>query len=680
MITNILKPAAHTVTVRALALASVVALSALACPAPARAGARLASFDPRIGATLLGRTDAARQITLALHLPPRDPAGIADFIAHVTKRGDPLYRKYLTPAGYAARFGASQADYDAVLAWANSSGLTVGEHYAARTVLTVTGPASKVETAFGTTFSDYRDARGHVFYAASGSAQLPDAIAGKIRGVIGLQSSTHFASFARSLPLGVKPLGFGHGIGGGFSAADLRSLYSIPVQTFGPPQTLAVFEQGGFDQSDITTYVTSNKLPMVPVTVRPVDGYDGGIDDAGIEKEAVIDIDMQIALNPAAQQILVYEDGMQPFQVALLDSLSAMASDNSAKSISISYGTDEVLQGQDAIDAENTVLEQMTAQGQAVFASAGDQGAYGRSGSGLNVADPASQPFVTGVGGTTVFPGPKETYNAEETWNDLGAGHGATGGGISNVWPIPGWQTPGGYTDVALNGGSLTMRNVPDVASVANPLTGVSIYSGINGGWLTAGGTSVSAPIWSGFYSLVIAASQGFNFGMPGFANPSIFGIGVFQGLVENPFNDVTDGSNGNIADYGIAGFNAGPLYDNTTGWGSFIGDELLVDMVAGPSDGSTPPPAPANVRGVASSTRMTLRWTGAKSDNGYVVLVSPSGEAYLATAVLATAHKATIGHLKPNTQYYVAVYAVSHGGETSATPVYVTTSAGPGE
>ena len=77
---------------------------------------------------------------------------------------------------------------------------------------------------------------------------------------------------------------------------------------------------------------------------------------------------------------------------------------------------------------------------------------------------------------------------------------------------------------------------------------------------------------------------------------------------------------------------------------------------------------------------RRTLRWTGAKSDNGYVVLVSPSGEAYLAAAVLATAHKATIGHLKPNTQYYVAVYAVSHGGETSATPVYVTTSAGPGE
>ena len=666
---------------RALALKSILAVcTALTVAAPALANAAPAASAILAGATLIGRTDAAKPITIALHLPPSDPAGLADFLARVTKRGDPLYRKYLTPTEFATRFGAKQADYDAVLSWAKSAGLAVGEHYAARTIITFTGPADRVARALNTTFSDYRDPQGDVFYSAEGNAHLPDTISGKVRGVIGLQSRTRFASLVRNLPAGVKPLSLGRGPDGGFSAADLRSIYSVPAQTFGPAQTLAVFEQGGFDPNDVTTYVTHNHLPAVPVKVRPVDGYDGSINDPRIEEESVLDIDMQIAMNPTAGQILVYEEGTQPFPVALVDSLSAMASDNSAKSIGISYGNDEALQGADAIDAENTVLEQMTAQGQAVFASAGDNGAYGRSGQGLNVADPSSQPFVTGVGGTTVFPGPKHTYNVEETWDDLGANEGATGGGISSVWAIPGWQTPGGYTAVGRNGGSLTMRNVPDVAAVANPLTGVSIYSAINGGWLTAGGTSVSAPIWAGFYSLVVAASEGFNFGTPGFANPAVFGIGIYQGLVENPFNDVRDGSNGDEADFGVPGFNAGPQYDNTTGWGSLVANALLVDMVAGASDGSPPPAPPTNVHGNASSSRIVVKWKGAPATNGFVVLVSPSGKSFLSAAVLATGNKAIIDKLQPNTDYYVAVYAVSHGGASAGQPVIITTTSAPGQ
>ena len=174
---------------------------------------------------------------------------------------------------------------------------------------------------------------------------------------------------------------------------------------------MAVFEQGGFAQSDVTTYLLRNKLPNVRVRDRNVAGYGGSIDNAGVELEAVLDIDMQIAMNPAAGQILVYEDGTDSFPVALLDSLSAMADDDLARSISIFYGLDETLQGSTAIAADNTVLTQMAAQGQAVFVSAGDRGAYGDGTlSFLNVSDPASQPVVTGVGGTTLFTGAHQSY------------------------------------------------------------------------------------------------------------------------------------------------------------------------------------------------------------------------------------------------------------------------------
>lgn len=655
-------------TRRAASLRALALLSALSLPVAFPAAAQAASAAP----TLLGRTDAASSVTLALSLPSRDPAGLADFIARVGTRGDALYHHYLTPAEYAARFGASEADYDAVVAWARAQGLQVGERYAARTVLSVSGPASAMEAAFGTQFNDYRDAHGQVFAAGTGAAHLPEAIAAKVNGVVGLTGATRFAPLLRRLPAGVHPLTSGHGPGGGFNGADLRAIYNVPAQLFGPAQTLAVFEQGGFTATDVTTYLMRNNLPLVPVTVRPVDNYNGSVNSADVEAEAVLDIDMQIAMNPKAAGIVVYEQGTSPFPVALVDSLSAMASDNTAKSISISYGQDEAIQGTDALNAENAVLEQMTAQGQAVFASAGDQGAYGRTGYTLNVEDPGSQPFVTSVGGTTVFPGKHESYHVEEVWNDLGAGYGATGGGVSAVWPIPGWQTPGGYSVIVPNGGSTTMRNVPDVASIANPLTGVSIYSAINGGWLTIGGTSVSAPIWAGFYSLVGAASQGLGFGNPGFANPGLYVIATFRGLVYTMFNDVVDGNNGSNQE-SSPGFTAGVGYDNTTGWGSFIGGALLADFVT-PPNGSTPPPAPTGIKATSTSSSITLTWKGAAGDSGFLVETSQVDSSTVASTLIVNAPTATITGLLPSTKYYIQVYAISPQGTALAQPKTVPT------
>ena len=628
------------------------------------------------GAFPLGRTAAARQITLALSLPSRDPAGAENFVAHVSKPGDPLYRHYLSPTEFAARFGANQADYDAVAAWAKAQGLTVGEHFTAGTVLPVTGSAAAWASAVGVNFNDYRDqANGGVFYAADGAPRLPAAIAGRVDDVIGLTSSSQFKPYVKVAPAGVPTSSLGSGPNGAYAAADLRTAYNVPAPSFGArTQTVAVFEQGGFDPADVQQYESANNLPAVPVRARSVDGYGTGIDNPSVELEAVLDIDMQMAMNPTLRNIVVYEDGRDSFPVALLDSLSAMATDNTAKSISISYGQDEAQQGSAAMKAENKVLTQMAAQGQAVFASAGDNGAYGDEPPHRNVADPSSQPYVTAVGGTTLFTADGETYAGEEVWNDMGIGAGATGGGVSTMWKIPDYQLRNGQSVAAQNGGSSKKRNVPDVASVGNPLTGVAVYSNLNGGWLTVGGTSVSAPIWSGFYSLVNQASEGMGFGTVGFANPAIYNLPQF-GLLYPVFNDITDGTNGNPAtNNGVPGYFAGYGYDNTSGLGTFQGLSLLVNLSTLPTlSGANPPPPPKGLKAVVNGSNVTLSWTGAEGDVGFLVdAMDLSSNKTLAEGLLK-GHSVQVSGIVAGQTYGFVVVAFAQGGETESDQYYFT-------
>ncbi len=647
-------------------------ISAMLLSGTALAAAAPAAF------VLVGATRAEQTVSMAFSLPSRDPAGAAAFVADVTRLGDPLYRHYLTPEEYAARFGASQADYDALVAWAKTAGLAVGERYAARTVLPVSGSAAVLARLMGVTFNDYRDANGRIFHVADNAGFLPAEVADKVDGVIGLSGVPGFVPYVRRLPAGVKPTASGTGPNGGFLAADLRAIYAVQPQPFSSQtQTLAVFEQGGFDPEDVATYLKRNKLPAVPVRARTVNNYGGGINDPGVELEAVLDIDMLIGINPAARQVLVYENGQDSFPQALLECLSAMASDNAAKSISISYGQDEALQGQSAITAENTVLTQMAAQGQAVFASSGDDGAYGDQSAGpLNVSDPASQPYVTGVGGTTLFSA-NDTYQAEKTWDDFGnvfTNLGASGGGISTAWPIPSYQA---MAQPSSNGGSDTQRNVPDVAAVGDPLTGVDIYSRLNGGWVTVGGTSVSAPIWAGFYSLVNAASEGLGFGVVGFANPPIYYLGSganAQGVLSPDFNDVIIGRNG-YAPFGTDGFYAGIGYDDTTGFGS-LNANALIDLSILPTAAETDqPPAPYDLVVDAASTKATITWKGAKGDKGYIVYLATYASSNEVSATLQGGMSATVTGLAPNTYYEFVIVSITAGGRAVSIPDIFSTS-----
>jgi subtilase family serine protease len=649
------------------ALASVVLASG-----SLSARAATIQLSPMVAkSALLSTVDSHKQISVILSLPLSDGQGAAEFVERVSNPKDPLYRQYLTPDEFAERYGANSGDYAALKEWATANGLTIAHESIARTCLTVRGTAAQFQILFKTALNNYRAPDGQEFYSASVEPTIPDPIAAKVTGVIGLTNSVQYAPLAKvyqtfgqdpiAPEIGTDTAG-GTGPGGAYSASDLRSVYKMP--TFGDvaPQTVAVFEQGGFHQSDIQKYVERMHLPSRPVKFVSVNGYDGSAKDPNAELEAALDIELVIGINPAVKEVLVYEDGTDPFGVALIDALDQVASDNKAEILGISYGLDEVQQGDPQLAAENVALTQLAAQSITVVATSGDGGAYGQTGTAtypaqLEVTDPGAQPLVTCVGGTSLSTGPHEVRLGEAVWNRLGLNEGASGGGVSSYWTIPSWQAP---SYVTTNGGSSTYRNVPDVAAVGDPFTGVAVYSGVNGGWLQLGG-SVSAPIWAGYISILNAGLEYVTGQRLGFFNPTFYNV---NNLVSGPLLfPVFDGTNGNPGMFGTPGYNAGLGYNNCTGAGTIYGGGFGVQILSSVT-GSNPPGASRIADPTLTDTSASFTWTAGKGATGYVVGLFLPQHDFFECFVTKQTHF-TFKNLLPKTTYHLYVYGVSNGGST---------------
>jgi subtilase family serine protease len=628
---------------------------------------------------LVALPDAKKEISVILTLPLGDPQGAADFVQHVSTPGDPLFRKYITPEQFAARFGANANDYAALKEWATANGLRISQESSARTALTLRGTVAQFQDLFETKLGIYQSSDGKQFLSATTSPTIPDAVASKVSTVIGLTNSIQYAPLVKiaktfgedaSTPSITTDTAGGTGPGGAYSAKDLRTAYGIPDFGAIKPQTVAVFEQGGFSRSDLTIYRDKMGLPHRPVKFVSVNGYNGEVNDPGVELEAVLDIDMVIGINPNVGQVLVYEDGSDSFQVAIIDALQQVASDNLAQFLSISYGLDEVQQPAGQMDAENTALTQLAAQGIGVLVSSGDRGAFGNTGMTqipalLNVSDPASQPLVTGVGGTSLFTGYKEAYNVETVWNDLvsniGNG-GASGGGVSAYWALPSYQAP---SYVTYNGGSATMRNVPDLGAVGDPNTGVAVYSLVNGGWVQVGGTSVSAPLWAGYISILNSGMEFLTGTSIGQINPFLYSVGgSFPGGCLYP---VIDGSNGSAEYWGNPGYSAGYSYNNCTGSGTPAGGYFTF-IVLTSQYGGTPPGDFNLTLKTLTATSATVTWTASSGANGYVIetghdddIPYGSSQAFITKERTFTLNKLTTGNI-----YWLAVTAVNSGGSNT--------------
>jgi subtilase family serine protease len=354
----------------------------------------------------------------------------------------------------------------------------------------------------------------------------------------------------------------------------------------GAGQTVAILELEPYDSNDIAAYEQCYGVDALVGNV-PVDGGAGTGAGSG---EAALDIENVIGLAPQSK-IAVYEgpnQGAGPY-----DTFSAIISGRAAQVLSASWGQCEPLDGFSGAAAENTLFQEAAAEGITILSASGDDGSedcYPVPPT-LQVDDPASQPFVTGVGGTSLTENSAGTRLSETVWND-GPAVGASGGGVSTFWSMPSYQSDAPSFLHVINANSSgtpcaassgDCREVPDVSADGDPATGYMIYwNGANSagpgqltGWQAVGGTSGAAPAWAAMIALTNASAR--CGGVPiGFANPALYHAAATA--YPSDFNDVMSGSNDMT---GLNGgmFPAGSGYDMATGLGTPNASALAATM-----------------------------------------------------------------------------------------------------
>jgi kumamolisin len=292
----------------------------------------------------------------------------------------------------------------------------------------------------------------------------------------------------------------------------------------------------------------------------------------------MLDIEVSAAVAPGATIVVYFAPNTDK---GFVDAIATAVHDkvNNPSVISISWGGPEVKWTGQSMTVLDEACQAAAALGVSITVAAGDNGSRdGVTTDNLNHADfPASSPHVLGCGGTKLV-GAGTTIQSEVVWNEQATGNGATGGGVSNFFPLPEWQdglkVP---KPTAATGG----RGVPDVAGNADPLSGYIVR--VDGQTSPIGGTSAVAPLWAG----LIALNNGQRKSPAGFLNPTLYTAKAGQA-----FHDITVGNNG--------GFTARPGWDACTGVGSPIGTGILSLLGAATSMQQTKKTNRASTRRVA--------------------------------------------------------------------------------
>lgn len=629
-------------------VALAAALVALALPVAAtNAGASAARVDVA-GLAASPTRDAVvhRTITTTFDLALASPhaRALGTFLARLDDAASPEYHHFLTPATFARRFGATGATVAAVRAYLRGYGLHVGALSAGHDVLHVRGTTTAIARAFDAPVEVIRLRDGTLDAHFTAPGTLPSALAHDVTGVAGLSTvvpaSTNLVvdhapravAAAGTCPSAGNSSGTTPNTLGGYTVQQQGDLYGLTsawdAGDTGVGQTLGVYELATYGSSDVATYLSCYDV-QENITTIDVDGGPTADDNAGdASDEATLDVEESQVLAPGAK-IEVYEgtqSGSGPTDV-----YTQIASDDTASVVTTSWGICEA-QTDGSAQVEQTIFEEMAAQGQTVVAAAGDEGSSdcedtSQPSTSPAVDDPASQPFVTGVGGLTVSsisPLSESVWNDGCTRSDCGAG----GGGVSSLWTQPSWQAAPGITTTAATGG---MRMVPDLSTMADPSTGfIQYYTGDRGscrqrcpsGWDAIGGTSIGAPLVG---AMVVIAAQACDApgGRLGFINPSLYA------MASTGFVDVTTGSNDL---FGIGKYSAGVGYDMASGLGSPDGAAFLAGLCPPPVSATTSSfvlsSATASIYGAAPSVAATLRNASGTALSNVSVQVSATGTA----------------------------------------------------
>jgi kumamolisin len=475
----------------------------------------------------------------------------------------------LSRAEYQKKHGPDPASLKLVKAFAAEYGLKAEPLPGANTrTLQLTGTTANMQKAFGVELST-ETVEGGSFRVRKGAISIPQELEGHVVAVLGLdnrpQAQPHFrTSRAEASPSSYTPI-------------QVAELYSYPTPPSAKGQTIGLIELGGgFRTADIKAYFKTLGQTTPTVTAVSVDKAKNTPGDPnGPDGEVMLDIEVAAAVAPGAKIAVYFAPNTDQ---GFIDAITTAVHDKTNKPsvISISWGGPEPSWTVQAMQALDAACQSAATLGVTITVAAGDDGSTdGTSGSGNNVDFPGSSPHVLTCGGTKLE-GTGTTIASEVVWNELSANEGATGGGVSTVFPLPAWQSSANVPK--LPNGS-TGRGVPDVSGDADPSTGYTIR--VDGQTMVIGGTSAVAPLWAG----LIALSNAINKSDAGFVNPTLYAA-----KSKKAFHDITSGNNG--------GYEAGPGWDPCSGLGSPIG--ISITKLFATTTTTTKPPAKRSTKTAA--------------------------------------------------------------------------------
>lgn len=548
-------------------------------------------------------------INITIGLTLRDEVGLADYIQQITSPQSLLYHHYLTPANFTAQYAPSAESEATVTAFLRAQGFKITATYANHLVVDISGTVAQAEQTFQVHINTYQLANGRRYIANDRAPSLPVTIAPLVASVSGLDT---LIQYGRSpiTPGAVTPKLAATGNGAilcptpgpptvptSYTPSQIATAYNFTqlynAGNLGEGQTVGLLELDGFSSNDIALYASCFGGKNTLINTIAIDGYNGaaGVNAAEVE----LDMEMILGLAPRLASLRVYEASNTSL-AAYNDAWARIIADNTPV-VSTSWVFCEQGAGMSSeIQQENIFFQAAAAQGQTILAASGDLGATGcydpQNGSSTtpSVDDPASQPYVTGVGGTTLRVNSDNSYSSEQVWNDRNIKDGASGGGISHVWYAPKWQQGPGVANAYSNGN----REVPDVAANADPETGYNVYCSMGGcagttvghcnGWCVIGGTSAATPVWAAMVALANEASIKANGYLMGFLNPGLYAInhGALGTSYATAFHDIVPvpGAINNNDYIGNSGtYPDSSMYDMATGLGSFNAYNLAQNL-----------------------------------------------------------------------------------------------------
>lgn len=381
----------------------------------------------------------------------------------------------------------------------------------------------------------------------------------------------------------------------GYSPLDLANLYNFP-EADGTGQTVGIIELGGgYNMSDITTYLTNLGIDTSSINITDV-SINGAVNDpsdtSGANYEVVLDLEIIVALVPKAHIKMYFAPNSFS---GFYNAISTAMIDN-CNVISISWGAPEKFWSSTNLNAYNNLFNTAVQNGITIFAASGDNGSSDGT-AGLNVDFPSSSPYAVACGGTTLTVN-NSNIVSEVVWN-------GSGGGVSSFFDKPSYQNNITFLS------SQNKRGTPDICANADPNTGYKIY--IDGQYYIIGGTSAVSPLWS---ALTARVNQ-LNGSHVGFLQSKLYSSS------SNVCSDIISGSNGN--------YTAQTNWDCCTGWGSpcsslfqyFQNLTLIPNSIF--SVNTTTGVAPLTINFIDSSTNSPTSWLWSFGNGDMSNLQNPS-------------------------------------------------------